>query len=1159
MSDLSNQPQSAQSEPVAHSGVATAEAVGHGLVAIRVADARRDGSLLNSDQAALHLELLGIPADLAYFRAIKWDGSAAQDLGPVPGTTFEARLPHLIAAQGQSKRLYLIAGGAGDDRSVKACPAAFAEWDGVSWQEAWSRVEAVRASGLPTPVLGLNTWEGGSLHVWWRLDQPCTDIPRWTRFMERFVVVLGSDAVCRNPSRLMRLAGSSYIATDKVAKRFGDPELKGQIIGQTAVVWEGRDASGTPITCRLEQLEAWVDAQVAANPALEDLIAGLQSGTKLYGSAPRDGEVGPPTEDERKAARAAEGRPYLPPRTLAEINAALAVVPRRVSGLPEGSPYRYPYHRLVLCGLTDALYRLHGDEGRACDEAIGLMEEHSPSASCGWDIPQVLRSSGWLNEGVFWARARAEGWAGAGDGLGLSQNGHGGAGGQDALHQQLERAQAAVDAHLADALPVDQILDRIAATNPDLKWPDPAIHPVIASLVAITAARVGADGDDRNLVPLRDAITAKTKAPAGHIKSEIRRGVSECQQKYAPLVAAVCRLQRLIDAPRVEAARNARINAATAQVEGVCGGVALLVAVGSGWQDTDNGRKRTDLVKGDLAATLRQVLGRRLQFDDLALAPTIDKISIPAEQIEDLHVGLSEAGWSISKESSTDALIAASRHSRFHPVQVYLETVEGDPTIEPLPWDEFYAFYGVTDPLQQLYLRLLLLGLVNRALEPGCEFQTMTVLQSDQQGLGKTRSLKALVGAEWHNDTHQDSDKDRLVVMHQHWLYEFAELETITSRKEAGALKALISASKDSFRPPYGRVSQSFPRRFALVGTCNRRDFLVDDTGNRRFLIVEITRHIDVEAIAANRDRIWKAALIAYRNDESTWLLDDQLAANEAANEQFHGEHPWTALLQRWLEGFAETVPDGRGDTRLELIRAPDEFSTVEAILGARCVREGATTSAHARIIAPLLKRLGFEQYRPVIDGQKLRLWRRMDADGDQGPEPGPAAAHGPDVDRFSGGLSGPVETRVGSGTLPLRPDGPDDLSKVLKNEGGIGSVVRGGGCALPEGSIGGAFMRSDLVIQSSPFIPAGLGGPDIRTGPVQDHMDSIESGPGPVQTHLERIEAALEQLKANASAPGVLRDVVRVTGLPAAVCSATLARIKRAEEADNSPLLDGL
>lgn len=101
--------------------------------------------------------------------------------------------------------------------------------------------------------------------------------------------------------------------------------------------------------------------------------------------------------------------------------------------------------------------------------------------------------------------------------------------------------------------------------------------------------------------------------------------------------------------------------------------------------------------------------------------------------------------------------------------------------------------------------------------------------------------------------------------------------------------------------------------------------------------------------------------------------------------------------------------------------------------------------------------------------------------------------------------------------------------------------------------------MRSDLVIQSSPFIPAGLGGPDIRTGPVQDHMDSIESGPGPVQTHLERIEAALEQLKANASAPGVLRDVVRVTGLPAAVCSATLARIKRAEEADNSPLLDGL
>ncbi|MEB3165857.1 MAG: VapE domain-containing protein, partial [Cyanobacteriota bacterium] len=69
--------------------------------------------------------------------------------------------------------------------------------------------------------------------------------------------------------------------------------------------------------------------------------------------------------------------------------------------------YSHPYHRYVLVGLRDALYRLESgtEEERiaaANQKAIDLMEDHSPSRECSWSIPQQLRSSYWLNEGCFW-------------------------------------------------------------------------------------------------------------------------------------------------------------------------------------------------------------------------------------------------------------------------------------------------------------------------------------------------------------------------------------------------------------------------------------------------------------------------------------------------------------------------------------------------------------------------------------------------------------------------------------------------------------------------------------------------------------------------------------------------------------------------------------
>ena len=65
---------------------------------------------------------------------------------------------------------------------------------------------------------------------------------------------------------------------------------------------------------------------------------------------------------------------------------------------------------------------------------------------------------------------------------------------------------------------------------------------------------------------------------------------------------------------------------------------------------------------------------------------------------------------------------------------------------------------------------------------------------------------------------------------------EWAELDHITNKRHAGQVKAFLSQSTDMFRVP-GAKQRGISRRGIIVGSTNRDEFLVDDTGNRRFWV----------------------------------------------------------------------------------------------------------------------------------------------------------------------------------------------------------------------------------------------------------------------------------------------------------------------------------
>ncbi len=361
-----------------------------GLTIFRRAGPRTQ-PLFDAAQAARHCQLVGIDPVLAHLRAIPWQGGNATPLPP----TARPRTKQLEQLQQKGNRLYLIAGSAKKDEEVTSIPAVFAEWDGVLLEEVLAFVHEAQVNELPEHHLMLTTWKHGSAHIWWRLAEPCTDIPRWKRLMDRLVIALGSDPVCVNPSRLMRLAGSSYIATESK-----HPGKGGQVLGQATIIYEDDDLDHCT---RLEDLEAWVNAEFTRRPELSQ-----QQREVRWATNRGEGAFIPPADADRRST----GGKILEPRSLAEIKAALACIPKRVSGARKA--YSHPYHRFILIGLRDALYRLtKGEQAKRIQEAnrqaYELMEAHSPPKESGWDVAQQLRSSFWLGEGCFWKRAAAEG------------------------------------------------------------------------------------------------------------------------------------------------------------------------------------------------------------------------------------------------------------------------------------------------------------------------------------------------------------------------------------------------------------------------------------------------------------------------------------------------------------------------------------------------------------------------------------------------------------------------------------------------------------------------------------------------------------------------------------------------------------------------------
>ena len=191
--------------------------------------------------------------------------------------------------------------------------------------------------------------------------------------------------------------------------------------------------------------------------------------------------------------------------------------------------------------------------------------------------------------------------------------------------------------------------------------------------------------------------------------------------------------------------------------------------------------------------------------------------------------------------------------------------------------------------LAYFYFRKWIIGLVACLLEEDEVNQHLLVIVGGQ-GIGKTTWLGSLMPKElrqykFHGVVNPDN-KDTLVMLSDKALIIIDELDSM-SNKHLGLMKDIITKPFIVVRRPYGHTADNLPRRASFAASVNNHDFLVDTTGNRRYLCLEVIGEIP-RVKSFNLTQFFAQAFALYKSGERYWFNQGEIIEIDRMNEMFY-------------------------------------------------------------------------------------------------------------------------------------------------------------------------------------------------------------------------------------------------------------------------------
>lgn len=322
----------------------------------------------------------------------------------------------------------------------------------------------------------------------------------------------------------------------------------------------------------------------------------------------------------------------------------------------------------------------------------------------------------------------------------------------------------------------------------------------------------------------------------------------------------------------------------------------------------------------------------------------------------------------VKRTEVEDQLLLVAMEHKFDPIVDMLTGLKWD---EKSRLDDFFFTHAVarqkgaggqdlTNHLRRVGSKFFISGAA-RAINPGCQVDTMLVLEGTKEGEGKTEMCRRLFHP-WYAVTRGINDKDALMLTATTWGIELGELSA-AKRSEDEHWLSYLDTRDDKYRPPYGRRHVTAPRRCVFVGTTNKEQWLTPGKGRRRYWPVFIEK-INLDLIDQDRDQLWAEAVVRLRNKERWHLTDAERAeADSEASARVEESYIESRVSAWWYN----MQPKSR----------PTFVTLLDVIENALKLQPGdAARSKTLQVdIGFAMQRLGFAKSRPSVNGQRSYGW----------------------------------------------------------------------------------------------------------------------------------------------------------------------------------------
>ena len=230
-----------------------------------------------------------------------------------------------------------------------------------------------------------------------------------------------------------------------------------------------------------------------------------------------------------------------------------------------------------------------------------------------------------------------------------------------------------------------------------------------------------------------------------------------------------------------------------------------------------------------------------------------------------------------------------------------------------------------------------------------------------RQGIFKTTWLERLIPPHLRDyccklaNATQLSKDDRLRIA-EFGLINMDELDAMTPR-ELSAMKSVITSTDVNERVAYGYTKERRVRLASFCASSNKREFLTDMTGNRRWLPFEVESIQNPFYTTQPYDLMYAEALYLIENDFNYWFDLEDIETLEDHNEAFRAQDSEEQLLPILFdipaEGKGEFMTTAQISERLVSygnIKKPMSVSQLGMLLGKAGYRAVTRGNRNARV-----------------------------------------------------------------------------------------------------------------------------------------------------------------------------------------------------------------